>query len=642
MKKDDKVSIDLYVKKEKLLIVFIISMLIYGVFNIIFLLISEVRGLFINLIYMMSSTMALLISNSVLKIYYKFYKIKVNIFYKVISIYNIMRLIPKAYIYDWFFPILYNSYSSYTNWVFLLLFTCLRLYPNDKDRKIIILKTSVIIGVFLTDFFSVFFDNINMYCLTNIYIIVICIIFIGKFKNIKLVDKERVNILYIIINSIFICVLLNILYIYLGGYRKIIADLMDIIIFSIYNASVMILIDKILSTPYKILFSDLYAENIEMDKLNNEVAKKNKDLEISQKSIKKKEKLFKEFFAQAPVPLAMISKNGRIIYANSKLQDLLEEINLKNIVNRNLFSIIKPNDDIRVKDLIDNKIQLINGKFKKDRIEKIVDLKFIYITEESDKTIILFSDLTYKIKMEEFKMEIENNRLQEKIKRDFLSNISHDLKTPINVIYSAIQLNHVFINNRNIESLKKYNMICKSNCVTLIRLTNNLIDSSRIYSNYLSPNLCVKNIVEVLEEISMSLVEYAKSKGINLIFDTNNEEVFMEFDEEFMQRIVINLVSNALKFTKPGGYVETSIVSSEDDIRIYFRDNGVGMEEKFIKEAFNRYSMEDKEEKVHKEQGSGIGLFVVKKLVESQNGTINIKSKKNEGTEIELLFSKEN
>lgn len=642
MEKNEEVSVDLYVKKRKVLFVIVTSFLIYCVFNVIFLLISEVRDLFINLIYMMSSTMALLISNSVLKIYYSTYKIKMSIFYEVIAIYSIVRLVPKAYIYDCFFPILYNPNSNYTNWAFLLLFICIRLYSSQQGKECNILLFIVGGSFILTDIVSIFFENGSIYTFLNVLIIGICMVIIGELKNVKLVDKKRINIIYLLINFIFVFVLLNIMYFYIGAYRNEIGNLIDVAVFIVYNASIMILIDKLLSTPYKILFSDLYAENVEMDKLNNEVSRKNKALEFSQISIRKKEKLFKELFAKVPVPLAMISKNGRIIYANTKFQELLEEISLKNIVNKKIFSIITPNEDIKIKDVINNKMLIINGVLKKDNIEKIIDMKFIYTTENNEEVIILFSDLTYKIKMEEFKMEIENNKLQEKIKRDFLSNISHDLKTPINVIYSAIQLNEVFIKNRNIESLKKYNLICKSNCITLIRLTNNLIDSSKIYSNYLSPNLCVKNIVETLEEMFMSLVEYAKDQGIDLIFDTNSEEVYMKFDEEFMQRIVINLVSNALKFTKAGGCVEACVVNSDDNVRIYFRDTGIGMEKKFIEEAFNRYSMEDEDERSHKERGSGIGLFVVKKLVESQNGTIHINSKRNKGTEIELLFNKEN
>ncbi len=639
MEKTNKISIDLYVEKRKLAIIISISLVIYGMFNIIFVELSEIRDLLVNIIYMMSSTMALLISRVVLKTYHSSYKIKMNIFYEVIAINSICRLVPVTYIYDFFYLILYNRNSIYTNWIFSLMFLCLRLYFYQQKEKSNYLIYLVICGFVLTDIIGMITDNVLFYAIINLIAIVICLKIIGMLKNIKLTQNNDISIVYMSVYGILISILLNISYMYIGKWRIIVANLIDANVFIMYTISIILVIDKLLSTPYKVLFSDLYEENIQMNKLNTEVARKNRSLELSQVEIRKKENLYKEFFAKVPVPLAIILKSGRILYANSKFQDLLGETNIKSIVNKKLFSIIKPGENIDIENIITNKINIINGVLKKGDSEKIIDMKFIDVSDSKDEVLITFTDLTYKIKMEKFNMEIKNNRLQEKIKSDFLSNISHDLKTPINVIYSAIQLNEVFIKNKDKEALKKYNLVCKSNCLTLIRLTNNLIDSSKINSDYLSPSFYRKNIVQTLEETVMSLVDYAKTKEINLVFDTNSEEVYLDFDEEFMQRIVINLVSNALKFTKTGGYIEVRVIGLENTVKICFSDNGIGMEEDFIKEAFDRYSMGASRDK---ERGYGIGLFVVKKLVEAQNGSIKINSKINEGTRIELKFNKEN
>ena len=198
----------------------------------------------------------------------------------------------------------------------------------------------------------------------------------------------------------------------------------------------------------------------------------------------------------------------------------------------------------------------------------------------------------------------------------------------------------MFIKKNDKKSLEKYNMICKQNCFGLIRLTNNLIDSSRIYSDYLSPNIQVKNIVEIIEEIVMSLIDYVKTKNIHLIFDTDEEEIYVKIDEEFMQRIMINLISNSIKFTNEGGKIEIIIHNEDKEVVINVKDNGVGMEEEFIENAFKRYAM-GKNNDENNQKGNGIGLFVVKKLIEKQNGKINIKSKINKGTDVEMKFNKE-
>ena len=107
-----------------------------------------------------------------------------------------------------------------------------------------------------------------------------------------------------------------------------------------------------------------------------------------------------------------------------------------------------------------------------------------------------------------------------------------------------------------------------------------------------------------------------------------------------MQRIIINLISNSIKFTNKDGKIEVIIHNEEKEVVIKVKDNGVGMDNEFIESAFKRYSM-GKNNSQSKEKGTGIGLFVVKKLIEKQDGKINIISEKNKGTEVQMRFNKE-
>jgi K+-sensing histidine kinase KdpD len=388
-------------------------------------------------------------------------------------------------------------------------------------------------------------------------------------------------------------------------------------------------VDKLINGPYKVLFSDLYKQNAEMNELNRQVVKKNRELEFSQAIIRKKEKMFKTFFISVPVPLAIVSNNGRVMFINSSFQELVDEDNIKNIINKKIFSIIKSKSDESLNDLFMKSHSIISGVVAGKKEEKYVDMEFVDIYNNDEETLIIFNDVTSKIKIGMLRAEMENNIFQERIKRDFLSNISHDLKTPINVIYSAAQLISVYVMAGNREALKKYNLISRLNCIGLIRLTNNL-----------SPNMQVGNIVEIVEETITSLIDYAKNRNINLLFDTDEEEIFVRYDEEFIQRIVINVVSNAIKFSKEGGKIEVIIKKYEKKVKLFIIDNGIGMEEEFVERAFSRYAM-GKNNESRNEKGTGIGLFVVKKLVEKQNGVISINSKLNEGTQIEIEFNKE-
>lgn len=420
---------------------------------------------------------------------------------------------------------------------------------------------------------------------------------------------------------------------------KIILQLNRVVVFLWFVSVGILSLESILESPFKILFKDTYLKNMEMNNLNRKIIESNRQLEKSQNMIASKDKMFKELFRNIPIPLVIIDSNSkRINYANSGFLDLVEERNLKNIINKKFDRYIEI-ENIPSLDMVKDKNKIISGKVNGNSNVKIVDFEVIKSVDKEDSQIIIFEDITTKRENEEIEQDMKDKKFQEKIKRDFLSNISHDLKTPINVIFSASQLQEYYIDEINYEGIEKYNAISRQNCLSLIKFTNNLIDNSRILSDYLSPNLVEKNVVEEIEEIVMSLVDYAKNKDIDLIFDTEDEEVYAEIDVEFMQRIILNLISNSMKFCKENGRIIVRIKNSDEDVIIEIEDNGIGMEKEFIENAFNRYAMGKNNER-SREKGTGIGLFVVKKMVEMQNGAIKIESTPNKGTKISLTFKK--
>ena len=173
-----------------------------------------------------------------------------------------------------------------------------------------------------------------------------------------------------------------------------------------------------------------------------------------------------------------------------------------------------------------------------------------------------------------------------------------------------------------------------------MRLANNLIDSSKIDYDYLKPNFKIYNIVTLIEDSIGNLSEYIKEKKLTYIFDTNEEEVYVKCDQEFIQRIVLNLISNSIKHTIEGG-IGIEIKASKNKVVISFTDTGEGMDNDFLERAFLRYSKGNKNKKGLKNKSTGIGLYIVKNLVELQNGTIKINSIKDTGTNIKLEFNRE-
>jgi len=238
-------------------------------------------------------------------------------------------------------------------------------------------------------------------------------------------------------------------------------------------------------------------------------------------------------------------------------------------------------------------------------------------------------------------MLAENQRLLEetvqydKLKTEFIANMSHELRTPLNIIFSAAQLFDVLISkgeNLNTDKIRNYTSSIKQNCNRLLRLVNNLIDVTKIDSGYMELELRNENIVQAAEEITQSTAEYVQYMSRTIIFDTDEEEKVMAFDPEKLERILLNLISNATKFTNPGDKINVTLYDKGDHVIISVKDTGRGIPEEKLSQLFQRFKQID-HLLSRSHEGSGIGLSLVKALVEMHEGTIEVKSKYGEGTE---------
>ncbi|WP_163195345.1 PAS domain S-box protein [Clostridium thermarum] len=284
---------------------------------------------------------------------------------------------------------------------------------------------------------------------------------------------------------------------------------------------------------------------------------------------------------------------------------------------------------------------------------KVLDVETIVTRSTSDSDedtfLVVTRDISYKKKAEELERNMKEKSKQldeaveyERLRTEFFANISHELRTPVNVIFSTIQLLNINLANMDLaysdkEKFKRHMAIMKQNCFRLIRLINNLIDVSRIDAGFFDLNLSNNNIVSVVEDITLSIVEYLANKDISLIFDTDVEEKYMACDPDLIERIMLNLISNAIKFTDPGGSVFVNVYDREDSVIISVKDTGIGISEEKLKSIFERFIQVDKSLTRNRE-GSGIGLSLVKALVELHKGTIEVKSKPGEGSEFIIVL----
>lgn len=240
------------------------------------------------------------------------------------------------------------------------------------------------------------------------------------------------------------------------------------------------------------------------------------------------------------------------------------------------------------------------------------------------------------------KTQEDNQRLvkevmgYDELKNEFFSNISHEFRTPINVLLSTLQLIYLQQQDMNNESnatrITKYISIMKQNCYRLLRLASNLIDITKMDSGFFEINPIKCNVVEVIEDITMSVAEYIHGKGIKLQFDTDVEEKTISADPEKIERIMLNLLSNAVKFTEDQGSVFVNVKDKGESVEVSVKDTGIGIPEEKLGIVFERFRQVNSS-LTRSHEGSGIGLSLVKNLVELHGGTIRVESEYGKGTE---------
>lgn len=224
----------------------------------------------------------------------------------------------------------------------------------------------------------------------------------------------------------------------------------------------------------------------------------------------------------------------------------------------------------------------------------------------------------------ELKIKYKEIKEIEKAKSQFFANLSHEIKTPINIIYSCIQL--LEVNKTNGEkalsdAYNKYDNTLKQNCYRLLRLVNNLVDMTKIDSGYMKLIFINCEIVSLVEDITLSIIPYVESKNINIVFDTYIEELEIRCDPESMERVILNLLSNAIKFTNNDGNISVIVEADDKYVFIRVKDDGIGISKDIREDIFNRFVQEDKSLN-RKNEGSGIGLALVKSLVELHDGEV--------------------
>ena len=262
-------------------------------------------------------------------------------------------------------------------------------------------------------------------------------------------------------------------------------------------------------------------------------------------------------------------------------------------------------------------ISILRYMHKVNTLDRLVNERTNKLRKEMEKNEQLFKKV----------LSLEQN------KNNYFVNLSHELRTPLNVLSSINQLIKEFTKKDNFitpEKLSYYMGIMDRNCSRLLSLINNLIDHTKIENNSYIINKKDEDIVYLVEETVLDMKDYIEEKGLELIFDTDVEEKVIRCDKVDIERCIINLVGNAVKFTPEGGLIEVLLQDLDDKVKIIVKDNGIGISEENQKIIFDRFNQVVDE--------SGLGLTITKQLITLHNGEIYVESEVGVGSEFIIIL----
>ncbi len=256
------------------------------------------------------------------------------------------------------------------------------------------------------------------------------------------------------------------------------------------------------------------------------------------------------------------------------------------------------------------------------------------LKEEKDaaqlRTIEIQKSATETLERKVAERTLELNRANEdlkeldKLKSSFFANISHEIRTPLTLILSPVEsvlqgdYGHA-VDNRFFENVQR-------NAIKLLKLINNLLDFSKIEAGSMNMKIQEVDIVIFIRNYISSIHSAAESKGIALDFISSSGSLPIYIDIEKMDKIVMNLFSNALKFTDKGGRIKVTVRDDDRNCCIVFEDSGIGIPPDKFESIFDRFSQVDAGS-TRKYEGTGIGLALVKEFVEMHDGTISVTSR---------------
>ena len=306
------------------------------------------------------------------------------------------------------------------------------------------------------------------------------------------------------------------------------------------------------------IFCELLSGALERIECKNRLIEKNKELHL--------------IFNATSDAIAMVDLNGIVLEANisfgKKFGYTAEEMS-----GRNIFKCLREDEK---DDFVKKRIRLFKEVIRTGKLRKFEytrdgitfrDKLYPVLKNGSVYAVVIFSmDITDKIKTIEQTRKTEAHHAKMCIQKEFFMNISHEFKTPLAVILGQMELMQIYLEDS--KKLQKYIWAARQNAYRLNRLIENFLDSIKLDVGYMKTNMCYEDIVRILKETTERASAYAAVKKIDLQFNTNLLGYNMAVDRYQTERILLNLLTNAVKFTPKGGRITVTVKGRAESVLI--------------------------------------------------------------------------
>lgn len=344
------------------------------------------------------------------------------------------------------------------------------------------------------------------------------------------------------------------------------------------------------------------------------------ELENTIMNIEQSEKTYKLLLQTLPEGIVIVNPTTKKhIYRNEASIRMLKTIGLEKL-NESIKTYLKEEN---------------YGNFRRFTIDKLnnVDISLAIVKrEEEGSLIVVFRMLDCEFKSIQLEKELNRIKEKNKFKTEFLSNVAYDIKKPINKIFET---NNNLIENKgkyNSENINNHTRLVKQNCYRLIRLLSNVEYVSRIDNGTCTLELRKCDIVKLVENIVKISKTYTDKKGIDISFKSEVNKKILSLDIDKVEKIILNILSNAIKFTDTGGKIDINLYMENEQVCISIKDTGIGIPKDKTEVIFENFEQLDTTLSRGCE-GTGMGLSVVKKLANLNNIKINVESELNKGSE---------